>query len=240
MRAPDHGVPVEAAPAPAPAEDPPAEDPPAEDPPAEDPKPLTAEEQAAKDAADKEVADAKAKADAEFKPHGAPEGDYELAMPEGVELDKPMLEAFVPVAKELDLSNAGAQKLTEFFVETVQPQIADVIVKGIEADVEKNKADLAAATKTLVAEDAKAADAKDRVFDGLNIEGVTKVSARALDRFGSPELRQLLDASGLGNDPEVVKFTYKIGKLIGEDNDFPRGGHVPQPKTREEKYYGKS
>ena len=198
-------------------------------------KALTADEQAAKDAADKAAEDAKA----EFNPHGAPEGDYELTMPEGVEVDASMMEAFNPVAKELDLSGAGAQKLADFYIEKVQPAIAEAFVKGIEADVEANKAQLAAATKDMIAEDAKAPVAAYRVFDGLTVDAVSRVSARALDRFGSPELRKLLDESGHGNDPSMVKFTYAIGKLIGEDNDFPRGGHVPQPKSREEKYYGK-
>ncbi|MGL4232688.1 MAG: hypothetical protein ACRCWJ_15090 [Casimicrobium sp.] len=243
MRAPDgHGVPTDDAPT-VDADEATGQTPTNEQ------KPLTTEEQAAKDAADEEAAEAKDAADeeaaeakdkakAEFKPHGAPEGDYELTMPEGVELDKSMLEAFNPVAKELDLSNAGAQKVAEFFIEKVQPQIAEQFVKGIEADVENQKADWAKTTKELIVSDAQAEKPEDRVFDGSNFEAVTKTSARALDRFGSPELRQLLDASGLGNNPEVVKFTYKIGKLIGEDNDFQRGGHVPQPKSREEKYYG--
>lgn len=196
---------------------------------------LTAEEQAAKDAADKEAAD---KAVAEFTPHGAPEGDYEFDMPEGVEVDKSMLDAFTPVAKELDLSTPGAQKLVEMYIEKVQPAVAEAIVKGIETDVENQKAQFAADTKAMILEDAKAEKAEDRIFAGDNLEAVTRTSARALDRFGSPELRTLLDASGLGNNPEVVKFTYKIGKLVGEDNDFTRGGHVPQPKSREEKYYG--
>lgn len=203
-----------------------------------DDAPLTAEEQAAKDVADKEAADAKAKNDAEFQPHGAPEGDYEFDLPEGVELDKSMLEAFAPVAKELDLSVPGAQKLVEMYVEKVQPALAEAFVKGIEADVENQKAQFAADTKAMIAEDAKAADAASRVFDGANLEAVTKTSARALDRFGSPELRTFLDESGLGNHPELVKAFYKIGKAIGEDNDFQKGGHVPQPKSREQKYYG--
>lgn len=199
---------------------------------------LTAEEQAAADAAAKEAEEAKAKADAEFQPHGAPEGDYEFEMPEGVEVDKTMLDAFVLVAKELDLSVPGAQKLVSMYIEKVQPAIAEAMVKGIEADVENQKAQFAADTKAMIAEDAKAEKAEDRVFAGDNVEAVMRTSARALDRFGGSELRQLLDASGLGNHPDVVKFTYKIGKLIGEDNDFARGGHVPQAKSREEKYYG--
>lgn len=241
MRAPDHGVPTDDVPAPVAADPAPAPadpvDPAPADPAPADPAPvvLTADEQAAKDAADKAAEGAKT----EFNPHGAPEGDYELKMPEGVDVDKSMLEAFNPIAKELDLSNAGAQRVAEFYIEKVQPAIADAFIKGIEADVETHKAQLAADTKTMIAEDAKAAVAADRVFDGLTATAVSRVSARALDRFGSPELRKLLDESGHGNSPEMMKFTYKIGKLIGEDNDFPRAGHVPQPKSREEKYYGK-
>lgn len=242
MRAPDgHDdggtPPVDNAPAvdPAPqAETPPAGDPPA-DPPEGDPAPLTADEQAAKDAADKEAADKDA---AEFQPHGAPEGDYEFNLPEGVEVDKPMLDVFVPLAKELDLSPAGAQKLVEMYIEKVQPSIAEAFVKGIEADVENQKAQFAADTKALIEADAKADKAEDRVFQGKNFDAVVKTTARTLDRFGTPELRQFLNESGLGNHPELVKLMYKVGERIGEDNEFARGGQVPQERTREQKYYG--
>ena len=98
-------------------------------------------------------------------------------------------------------------------IEKVQPRMAEAFVKGLEADVENQKAQFAADTKQLVAEDAKLEDASARVFEGKGLDAVTQTSARALDRFGTPELRKFLDESGLGNNPEVVKFTYKIGAL---------------------------
>ena len=39
----------------------------------------------------------------------------------------------------------------------------------------------------------------------------------AVENFGSPELKALLDDSGLGNHPEVVKAFAKVGRTIAED-----------------------
>ncbi|MEC7472463.1 MAG: hypothetical protein VX946_03765 [Pseudomonadota bacterium] len=41
---------------------------------------------------------------------------------------------------------------------------------------------------------------------------------KAIEKFGSPELRQVLNDSGLGNHPELVKFCHRIGKAISDDS----------------------
>lgn len=67
--------------------------------------------------------------------------------------------------------------------------------------------------------------------------------ARALDaadRFGGPELRALLDATGLGSHPVIVKTFHQISQQIGEDVSL--GGKVKQTtdKTFAEALYGKA
>ena len=42
------------------------------------------------------------------------------------------------------------------------------------------------------------------------------IARKAID-LGPPELKELLNSSGLGNHPEVVKLAYKVGKAISED-----------------------
>jgi hypothetical protein len=43
------------------------------------------------------------------------------------------------------------------------------------------------------------------------------VARKALESFGSPALKELLNNTGLGNHPEVIKAFHKVGKLISED-----------------------
>lgn len=38
-----------------------------------------------------------------------------------------------------------------------------------------------------------------------------------MDKFGSPELKQYLNETGLGNHPELVRIFANIGKAMSED-----------------------
>ena len=40
----------------------------------------------------------------------------------------------------------------------------------------------------------------------------------ALKAFATPELRELLQKSGLGNHPEIIRFMYRAGKAISTDD----------------------
>ena len=48
---------------------------------------------------------------------------------------------------------------------------------------------------------------------------------KALDKFGSPELQQVLTKSGLGNHPAVIRLLLRAGKAISEDTII--GGDAP-------------
>ena len=67
----------------------------------------------------------------------------------------------------------------------------------------------------------------DPDLGGATGERNLALAVRAVERFGTPALREALDASGLGNHPELVRFCYRIGKAIGEDSFVstqPSGG----------------
>jgi hypothetical protein len=57
----------------------------------------------------------------------------------------------------------------------------------------------------------------DREFGGESLNGNLAVAKRAMDTFGTPELAKLLNESGLGNHPEVIRVFYRAGKAISED-----------------------
>lgn len=98
-------------------------------------------------------------------------------------------EAFGTLARELDLSQADAQKLVDFQAQRT----------------EAARAAWLEAAKT------------DKEFGGDKLAENLGVAAKALDAFGSPELNQLLIASGLGNHPEIIRAFYRAGKAISED-----------------------
>lgn len=129
-------------------------------------------------------------------PQGAPE-KYEFTAPEGKEFDAEVIGQFSDIAKELNLSQEAAQKL----VETMGPKIAERQM----AQVEMVRNEWAQQAQT------------DKEYGGEKLQENLAVAKKALDSFGTPELRALLNESGLGNNPEVIRFMFRAGKAISED-----------------------
>lgn len=136
----------------------------------------------------------------EKKPEGAPEA-YEFKTAEGVELDTEALKDFEPVARELNLTNEQAQKLVDAY-----PKIlAGVQQRQVEA-WQKQTQDWAADVKS------------DKEIGGDKLTASLSKAQQALETFGSSELKEYLNETGLGNHPELVKAFVKIGKAMSEDN----------------------
>jgi hypothetical protein len=150
------------------------------------------------------------------KPAGAPE-KYELALPEGMTLDEATFAAAEPVLRELGLNNEQATKLA-----TV---IAEVRASEAEAFVQQ------------VQEWGKATQA-DPEIGGRALEATLTEGRKALAKHGSPELRALLDSTGLGNHPEVVRFFARVGKTIPAEDSVVTGERSGGAKSMAERLYG--
>lgn len=155
---------------------------------------------------------------------------YELTPPEGFEnLDADTVTAATPVFKELGLSNEQAQKLVP---------IAGEFAKKIIAEGNQQMLSSIATQRKEWLETAKS----DAEIGGTNWDTSLSTAAKALDTLGFPKgspLRNLLDESGLGNHPEMIRAFAKVGKAIGEDTDFVRGeGGAQVKKTDAELFYG--
>lgn len=161
---------------------------------------------------------------------GAPEGEYEIAgLPEGVTVDKEALAAFEPIAKELGLSNEGMSKVAQAYT-AILPQVEQRVVERLESDIAAQQTAWATETTELIK--------TDPVFEGKKLPDVQAVAAKALDRFGGEGFRKFLADSGLGNNPDMMRFAYQAGAAIAEDDTFERGGTPVVTKSRAEKYYG--
>ncbi|EMA3752563.1 peptidase [Salmonella enterica] len=153
------------------------------------------------------------------KPEGAPE-KYEFQAAEGVELDTEALKDFEPVARELNLTNEQAQKLVDAY-----PKIL--------AGVQQRQAEAWQQTTEQWAADVKA----DKEIGGDKLTSNLSAAQRALDQFGTPELKEYLNTTGLGNHPDLVKTFVKIGKAMSEDG-MVTGGNDGQ-RSAAEVIYGK-
>ena len=52
---------------------------------------------------------------------------------------------------------------------------------------------------------------------GKNYDGNLDYARRAYAQFGTAELTEVLDGSGFGNHPEMIKAFSKVGQLLGEE-----------------------
>lgn len=137
---------------------------------------------------------------AEQKPEGAPEQYEEFKFEEGKALSEDMAADVKAIAKELNLPQAQAQKLADLALkrsETAQTAQAEALEKA----------------RTEWADSARA----DKEFGGDQFDANLATAKKALDAFGTPELRSMLNESGLGNHPEVIRFMVRAGKAISGD-----------------------
>lgn len=154
-------------------------------------------------------------------PQGAPENYADFTMPEGIEIDKAALESFTPVAKELNLTQEQAQKLVDMYA----TQLNSLQIAQNEQVVQMRK-------------DWVAQVREDQEIGGAKFTENIGAAVQALIRYGTPELRQALDQTGLGDHPEMIRFCYRIGKAISEDALIPGSPAVPKPpKTAAEIIY---
>lgn len=128
---------------------------------------------------------------------------YEFKAPEGSQLNPDVMAKFEGVAKELGLTQEAAQKV----VDAMGPQIAAAQTAQFEA------------LKTQWADSART----DKEFGGEKLAENLSVAKKALDAFGTPELRTLLNDTGLGNHPEIIRAFFKAGQKISAPN-FVAGG----------------
>jgi len=127
---------------------------------------------------------------------------YEFKVPEGMEVDAKLVETITPIFKDLKLNQEQAQKLVDAYAPYVKNQI--------EAQQQKAIGEY----KTIVNE-WKTATQKDL---GADADKKLAVAAKAINKFGTPELRELLNETGVGNHKALVNFMINVGTLISEDS----------------------
>ncbi len=139
--------------------------------------------------------------------------------PEDVSFPQGALEEFKTLSAELGLTSEQAQKLLDLearFVRAGAQHSAEEKRSRVERWAEQTQA-----------------------LYGAQCPEAVSLAVRAADAFGGPELRELLEATGLGNHPVIVRTFSEIGKSISEDV-LPGGQPAaPQDKTFAEALYGK-
>lgn len=139
---------------------------------------------------------------------------YEFKLPDGVELKSEAVDELKATAKEFGLTQEQAQRIADLGVKQAQGFAAQLMDQQ----------------KTLTTEWAQQTTT-DKEIGGDKLPENLGVAKKALDTFGSPALKTLLNDSGLGNHPEVVRFFVKAGKAISEDGKLITGSAAQVDRT---------
>lgn len=122
---------------------------------------------------------------------------YDFKPPEGMEFDEETINLYAEAAKEAGLS----QEKADIILGKIAPHLAQQQIKA----VEKASSEWEAASRA------------DPEFGGDKLNENLSVAAKAIEQFATPELKTLLNESRLGNNPEVIRLFYRVGKAISED-----------------------
>jgi len=181
---------------------------PSADAPAAAPAPAPAAQDAQQPNADAKPGDTTTDASKDGKPEdGKPADDkpveYKFELPKDVPVDQASLDKFTEIAKDLKLAPDAAQKVLDFEVARRQAEAEAYAstVKGWSDEV-----------------------AKDKELGNPENQALAR---KAVEQFGSPELKELLNSTGFGNHPVLVRAFLKIGKAISEDKVIVGRGDAP-------------
>ncbi len=135
-----------------------------------------------------------------------PETYADFTLPEGVELNSELLTTASAMFKADGLSQEQAQKYVDFFAGNIQA--------GAQAQTE---------TYNQLMDDWRTQAQSDKDFGGDDFAENIGIAQNAIDKFGTPELKEFLEAHGAGNHPEMIRFMVKVGRLTKEDNPGNNG-----------------
>lgn len=185
--------------------------------------------------ATREAAEAAAKAKTDAEDPEVPEGTaFTLKAPEGFEgLDEAALTKAQPLLRELGVkTNGQAQKVIDSFAKEVLPDMISRALTQQSASFDQ----MVATTRKEWADATRADKEIGGAPETLNANVATALRFR--DRFGTPALTELLNASGIGNHPEVVRLFLKAGKAISEGSFHVSDGSAQVKGTVESRMYG--
>ena len=137
---------------------------------------------------------------------GAPESYSDFKLPEGMALNQAALDKFLPLAREMNLSQEKAQQMVDLFAEQI-----GAIEQGSREAWERQKQEWTEAVR------------KDPELGGANYDATLQHSQTFVARFGDAELQTLLDEYGVGSHPALVRAFARAGKAAAEDT-FPTRG----------------
>jgi hypothetical protein len=157
---------------------------------------------------------------------GAPDS-YEFTAPEGMEMDQGLADSVTPIFKELNLNQEQAGKLSAAYADHMKAQ-AEASQAAFSEQLETWKTELK----------------NDQDFGGDKFEENAGAVSGFLHKTVPADLKDdllgMLNSTGVGNHPALVKYVHHLSKQFptGEDNPASSGANPPSRTTSvEERMY---
>lgn len=122
--------------------------------------------------------------------------EYTFTLPDGFTANEELTADLTSFAKENKLTAEQAQKIADLGVK-MQTQQAAEYQKQVDGWAEQVKT--------------------DKLIGGENLQANIGLAKTALKAYGDQELTDLLESTGFGNHPAIVRAFYKIGKSVSND-----------------------
>lgn len=146
---------------------------------------------------------------------------YEFKLPDGVQLDQAAYDTFTPKFKELGLNAAQAQGLVDTYLASL-----------------KSQADATEQAFTQQTKEWETTARADAEIGGNKWDASVALSNKTMSAFGTPELVRLMNTTGFGNHPELIRFFARVGNAIGEDSMQRHGEPGAGQRSAEERLWG--
>ncbi len=144
----------------------------------------------------------------------------QLVLPESLKGHEASFASFKQLAAELKLPAETAEKLIQWEASVAQ---------GNQQSAEVQRADILR----------KWTEQTKEIFGPSYQQNIAR-ALEAADRFGGPELRELLEVTGLGSHPVIVKTFHQISQQICEDASVSGRTRHSTDKTFAEALYGRA
>lgn len=145
----------------------------------------------------------------DVKPEGAPEAYAAYTLPEGIELAEATVKDFNTIAKELNIPQAGAQKLVDFYVKQMQ--------EAEQAPFEFYKEQRTEWKKTITSD--------PNLGTGTDLKPQVKTTiSKFIDSFGpglAKDFREAMNFTGAGDHPAFIRAFYNIAQKFTEGSLVP-------------------
>ena len=149
----------------------------------------------------------------------APVSYEPFELPQGVEVDTAALEEAQSLFAEARLSQPQAQKLVDLYA----GKMNELVQRQISAAESRQKAWVAEVRS-------------DPELGGRRFESARAAAQKALNRFGTPELRRTLDELGVSNSPQLFRFFVRVGQAVSEDSWVGARSGAGRPSAAETLY----